>query len=110
AEPACGCPFHRPDRPALEQPGLCQLALRAEARGLARPARLSLTAEVEHLRRQIRPADEKVRNRRVGLVVDERAAVEPARMEARTERYRGRRAIVPFVLPARMIIEIRVPR
>src|ERR1044072_5254591 len=89
-------------------PELCRGGNEAALREAA-PNRIRSSARAggEHAPRERGPAGGEIGTAGVGPVGGERAAVEPAGVEAGGERDRGGGAIVPFVLGAGMGIEGR---
>ena len=55
---------------------------------------------------QFAAADEQVGNPGLGAIIDKGRAVEPRRVKPRGQRHRDGRRIVPFVLAARMQVDI----
>ena len=60
----------------------------------------------QHCLRPFLPADQQIRDARVALVVDDRRAVDPRRVEPRCQRHRDGRAIVPLMLPAGVEVDL----
>src|ERR1044072_6711075 len=90
-------------------PELCRGRNEAALREAA-PNRIRSSARAggEHAPRERGPADDEIGNAGVGPVVGERAAVEPAGVEAGGERDRGGGALVPFGLGGGRAIEGRL--